>query len=110
MHQLFTKYFHGLFQSGKNPPKSEVNHKSIFYAYLDLPDNVYEDIAESVKCNPLLPLRTLWCETEEVCGSGILGEKFLSKHLKGFTTWFTQKVISFTSGTVILFARKSQQE
>ncbi|XP_046678894.1 rho guanine nucleotide exchange factor 16-like isoform X3 [Homalodisca vitripennis] len=51
---------------------SPVQSKSIFYAYLDITDNVYEDVNDSVPTSPLQPLRTLWCETDEVVSSGIL--------------------------------------
>lgn len=59
---------------------SRSRSNSIFYTYLDLPENVYEEIdirgnndADTVEKRPVQSLRTLWAETDEVIASGILG-------------------------------------
>uniref|UniRef100_A0A1B6D5B1 DH domain-containing protein n=1 Tax=Clastoptera arizonana TaxID=38151 RepID=A0A1B6D5B1_9HEMI len=55
-------------------PKIQTN--SVFYEYLDVPENIYEEIdgKEDKQENGKhgLGVRTLWCETNEVKSSGIL--------------------------------------
>ncbi|XP_054286456.1 uncharacterized protein LOC129002572 [Macrosteles quadrilineatus] len=61
-------------KAGKEIREVEENgkSKSIFYAYLDLSENIYEDVHQTSKASPLQPLRTLWRETDNVIKSGIL--------------------------------------
>lgn len=66
---------------GTGDKASRSRSNSIFYTYLDLPENVYEEIdirrnndTDTIEKRPVQGLRTLWAETDEAIASGILGK------------------------------------
>lgn len=72
-----------VFQAGVGigDKRSRSRSSSVFYTYLDLPENVYEEIdirgnndANAIDKRPVQGLRTLWAETDEVIARGILGK------------------------------------
>lgn len=65
---------------GAGDKGSRTRSNSIFYTYLDLPENIYEEIdirgnndSLTIEKRPAQALRTLWAETDAVIASGILG-------------------------------------
>lgn len=62
---------------GAEEKSTKPRTNSVFYTYLDLPENIYEEIGGKDgrrEEKRTIGLRTLWCETDEVVASEVLSE------------------------------------